>query len=278
MLFLERLETHSIAGLPVLAIFGIMILFGALALVSTLFARLDLSCRDEALALPPGSIRAAIALSLIVLFALVSVMLYQSLSRPYPVEHLSYAQKEALVREPGNRVLGVLPEKCRTDTAVPATTPASAGGASGVASAPAPASPASAAGRVDCPASDLLYTVHLRQSPGSEATDLAKQLLILIGTLMTSVVSFYFASRSTEAVVKSMASRLAPDPQEKSQSPRRPTSDAAANGAGTTGTVTTGQATATDGLSDDHADGCDVPIENPTSDIDLPAAKGGVSP
>ena len=87
IMFVATLEKHSMVGLPILAIFGIMILFGALALISTVFARLDLSAPAEALALPPGSIRAAIALALIVLFALISVMLYQSLSQPYVIEH-----------------------------------------------------------------------------------------------------------------------------------------------------------------------------------------------
>lgn len=227
---LDPLEAHSIVGLPILAIFGIMILFGALALISTVFARLDLSSPTEALALPPGSIRAAIALALIVLFALISVMLYQSLSRPYVVKNLSFVQKEAMVKEPSNRILGVLPEACL---------------------------PAGAA----CTAEQLSYTVHLRQSPTTESSDLAKQLLILVGTLMTSVTSFYFASRSTEATAKSMlgaqASILAPAPLVAAAAPND-------------GLLAASHA--------DHEDGCDVPINNPTADIDLPAAKGGVAP
>src|SRR3954465_3810570 len=65
---IDRMFEMPTVGLPILAIFGIMILFGALALISTLFARLDLSDSTQAFGLPEGSIRAAIALSLIVLF------------------------------------------------------------------------------------------------------------------------------------------------------------------------------------------------------------------
>jgi hypothetical protein len=225
---LGPLEKYSIVGLPILAIFGIMILFGALALISTVFARLDLSAPNEALALPPGSIRAAIALALIVLFALISVMLYQSLSRPYVVKDLSFVQKEALVKEPSNHILGVIPEACRL-----------AGAA--------------------CTAEQLPYTVHLRQSPTTESADLAKQLLILVGTLMTSVTSFYFASRSTEATAKSMFGvQAAGVPAPAAAAPPPDDTLLAASHA-------------------DHEDSCDIPINNPTADIDLPAAKGGVA-
>jgi len=196
--WLPQLEEHAIVGLPLLAIFGIMILFGAMALISSLFAGLNLSCESEALALPPGSVRAAIALALIVLFALISVMLYQSLSRPYKVENLSLAQKTALLQEPRNIVLSVLPEPCK-----PAA-PVAASGPAGAASVPAADAAAACTG--------MLFTVHLRQPPGTEAADLAKQLLILIGTLMTSVTSFYFASRSTEANTKAMLAATLPPP------------------------------------------------------------------
>lgn len=242
ILGLTPLGDHPVIGLPLLAIFGIMILFGALALISTVFARLGLSCRGEALALPPGSIRAAIALALIVLFALISVMLYQSLSRPYDVPNLTFAQKEAMVKEPSNHVLGVMPQPCKP----PARAAASAASA---ASATAPGGSATPAAPADCTPEEMLYTVHLRQSPGTEATDLAKQLLILIGTLMTSVTSFYFASRSTEAATKSIVAALTPKPP----------------------------AGSADAKASAEQDGCDVPIENPTSDVDLPQSKGGVA-
>ena len=244
IMFVATLEKHSMVGLPILAIFGIMILFGALALISTVFARLDLSAPAEALALPPGSIRAAIALALIVLFALISVMLYQSLSQPYVIEHLSFVQKEALVKEPSNHVMGVLPEACK----------------------PAGAS---------CTTDQLLYTAHLRKSPTPESSDLAKQLLILVGTLMTSVTSFYFASRSTEAVAKSVfGAQTAVATAAAAAAPPPPPAPAPAP-APTPPPDTL--LAASHPSHADHEDSCDVPITNPTADIDLPAAKGGVA-
>ena len=158
-------------GLPTLAILGIMILFGALSLISTIFQRLGLADKTEALALPPGSIRAAIALSLIVLFGLISIMLYQSVADPYPITNLTQGQKEAMLRETGNRVMAVIPQSC---------------------------------GAAQCSDITQLYTVHLVQPQGKDSTDMAKQLLILVGTLMTSVTSFYFGSRTSIATNTAM--------------------------------------------------------------------------
>ena len=109
---IKDISAEPIVGLPILAVFGIMILFGALALISTLFARLYLSDASQALALPEGSIRAAIALALIVLFAIISIMLYQSMSKPYEITDLEEAQKDALLKDPTNHVLAIVPH-CR---------------------------------------------------------------------------------------------------------------------------------------------------------------------
>jgi hypothetical protein len=219
-----RMDATPAVGLPILAIFGIMILFGALALIATLFERLGLSDRTQALALPEGSIRAAIALALIVLFAIISIMLYQSVSKPYLIAGLRESQKSEMVKDLANRVVAVVPEPCAASPGV-----------------------AGAAGTLE-----KCFSVHVRQPPGQESTDLAKQLLILIGTLMTSVTSFYFASRATEAKRKDDSPPPSPQPS--------PPAALATAHAG----------------DESHLDGCDVPIVDATSDEDLPASKGGV--
>jgi hypothetical protein len=232
-------------GLPIVAVFGIMILFGALALVSSLFAGLGLDNRAEALALPSGSIRAAIALALIVLFALISVMLYESLSGIYKIDGLSEEEKSALTKEPANHVVAVIPYSCPATASGPAR--------SAVSSVPS------------CDPGSTLYTVHLRQSPSTESTDLAKQLLILIGTLMTSVTSFYFASRAGEAATKAALAAVA------ASGPDTPDGPAARVAAVPS---VAGGPSADEG---DNVDGCSVPIESPTEDKDLPPSKGGVA-
>ena len=68
--------------LPVLAIAGIVMLLAALSLVSLAFGFFGLSDKSQALALPEGSIRAVLALSLVVLFSILTVFLYQNLASP----------------------------------------------------------------------------------------------------------------------------------------------------------------------------------------------------
>lgn len=229
----DRFASQATLGLPVLAIFGIMMLFGALSLVATLFQRLNLTDPQQALALPAGSIRAAIALSLIVLFAIISIMLYRSMSEPYKVKGLSLSERKALVDKAAERIMASIEEPCAVAPA------AMASGAQD-----AQADPAAA-----CAAEDQRFTVHLRPPAAQESTDLAKQLLILVGTLMTSVTSFYFAARNAGSAP---AQAAGPQPQRE------------------------GPAAPPDG-GDLHADGCDVDITDPTPDEALPAASGGVA-
>jgi hypothetical protein len=188
-------------------------------------------------------------LSLIVLFALIAVMLYESQSQTYAVEGLTDAEKALLVKEPGNHVTGVLPLVCPTAEAI----------AAGAARPPTAA---------HCVAGEARYTVHLQRSPAPESTDLAKQLLILIGTLMTSVTSFYFASRATETAARTALAAMKPDPD---PDPKTPPVDPADPG------PKAADAGVQAAASEDHLDGCNVPIANATADADLPPATGGVA-
>ncbi|SHN18515.1 hypothetical protein [Rhizobacter sp. OV335] len=241
VLYLKPFSDHPAFGYPILAIFGIMILLGALALVSTLFNRLELSAANEALGLPPGSIRATIALSLIVLFALLAVMLYQSLSgaEAITLRGLNEAAKQRLVADAANGSVLVTPVAC------PAATAASGGAAAA----------ASSAAADPCAGGALFkYDVQLGHVVSTAAVDFAKQLLTLIGTLMTSVVSFYFAAKSTETATTKAIDAM------KTQA-----AGGAAGPANTPATAQTGD--------DDHEHGG---VTSPTDDQDLPPAQGGV--
>ena len=125
-------EVHSDITLPLLAISGVSVLLVSLALVSISFATFGLSDKTQALGLPEGSIRAVIALSLLVIFAIVAFSLFASLSAA--------------------------------------------------------------------------------TKPPAEAVDFAKQLLTLVGTLVTSLSSFYFGAKTatgakTEDTTKSPSLR-----------------------------------------------------------------------
>jgi amino acid transporter len=69
-------DGNQTLALPLLLIAGVVIFLGALAALVLLFVRNGLSNRNYALGLPDGSIRAIIALSLILLVAILAVFLY----------------------------------------------------------------------------------------------------------------------------------------------------------------------------------------------------------
>lgn len=257
-----QLGQDPLIGLPTVAIFGILILLGALALVSTMFARLEMGNRDEPLGLPAGSIRSVIALALIVLFALMSVMLFHTLSRStQTLEGLSLAAKNELTADRTNHVLAIMPVQCPAEAASAPTTPATTASAQPAAASTAPSAPstaASASATVACGKGEAFsYTVTLGNTQGAPAVDFAKQLLTLIGGLMTSVVSFYFAARSADQSMRTVVSAMVG----KSDMPG--------------GTSPGGPGPAGDSEGElDHKHG---DVKNATDDKDLPPAKGGIT-
>jgi hypothetical protein len=152
--------------LPVLAILGVVLMLGTLAFVSLKFAKSQLQDRNQALGLPEGSIRAVIALSLIVLFAILTVYLFSNISKPSlnKLEGLTAAQRDAFITDVPERIIGIAHEE---------------------------ATPGTAAG-------PALYTIFI-ESRNPAADDFAKQLLVLLGTLVTSISSFYFGAKAGAA-------------------------------------------------------------------------------
>ena len=150
----------SDVGLPILAIGGVVMLLGTLALVSVAFSLFNLDDKSQALALPEGSIRAVIALSLIILFAIVTVYFYSTLSSTgvSTATGLSVTQRDSFLNSFKDQVVAVTPQT-----------------------------------------GDGPFTVYFRQGGNVAGADFAKQVLVLIGTLVTAVSSFYFASRVTTA-------------------------------------------------------------------------------
>src|SRR5262249_55223810 len=138
--------------LPLLAIAGVVVLFATLALVSVSFATFGLQDPKQALALPEGSVRAAIALALIVLFAVLTVYLYASAasSGVSSAPNLTLDEKNKfLAALDKNQIIAVVPPK---DDNPP-------------------------------------FTVYF-QARGPGSIEFAKEIFVLLGTLVTSVASF----------------------------------------------------------------------------------------
>src|SRR5580704_9374323 len=69
-------NTQSEIQLPLLAIGGVVALLASLTLVAIGLSALGLSDKTQALGLPEGSIRAVIALSLTILFGIITIFLF----------------------------------------------------------------------------------------------------------------------------------------------------------------------------------------------------------
>ena len=145
-------STNLAIQLPVLVITGVMALFATLALVGVTFSVAGLSDKTQALGLPEGSVRAAIAFSLVVIFSIVSIYFYTSAN-----------------------ALAIALGQVAIDTA------------NGTAS----ATPAGAA--------NVSAAVANANAAATTANDFAKTILAVVGTLMTAVTSFYFATRGASA-------------------------------------------------------------------------------
>jgi hypothetical protein len=249
-------KVPSELGLPVLAIFGVVALLISLSFAALCFNRVGMSDKTEALALPQGSVRAVIALSLVVLFAILTVYLFTSLSsnrapgqpkwcldesarnnllqslhrgelivtdRPMTpeetVEHCKAGQPTAQSgpRDQSSSSAGQ-PAPATTQSSTNPSNPAgptSGPTATPTAAQPAPPGQASTPGgqpTVNRGPSELpatapapKFVVTLQETADPTAQDFAKQLLVLIGTLVTAVASFYFGSKAVadahEAVI-----------------------------------------------------------------------------
>ena len=222
--------------LPVVAITGVVVLLGVLGLVAVGFSMVNLSDRTEALGLPPGSVRGVIALSLVVLFAILSVFLFGSLNFGTSITIaacLKEQQRDALLVSLGNRpgvgsaqsdqtdggaacpeagvaravaneahtaLIAAAAKDTEADKAAKAAdaAPQDAGKKTAAEQAKTAADVARKAANEKAAdaAGKSFYKVYSRDPASQAGTDFAKQLLVLIGTLVTAVASFYFASKA----------------------------------------------------------------------------------
>ncbi len=133
-----------------------------LLVVAVTLHLLGLSDAKQALALPEGSIRSVIAMSLLTIFCILFVFLYGSLAKAGTgtTPPLTQSQAEEATRQLKEKFL------YRTTT-----------------------------GELG----SERYVVYYQQAESKDATDLAKNGVVALVTLLTSVVSFYFGARTAIA-------------------------------------------------------------------------------
>jgi hypothetical protein len=177
------------ASLPLIAIGGVILLILLLTVVAMIFSILGLANKDQAMGLPEGSIRAVIALSLIVLFAILSVFLYKSISegKVNTIAQLSDTDRKQFIRDHAN-----LPDIQSEVSKDNDGKEIAARGADGKPLKNEDGTP------------QYLYDVTYSGTTNAASQDFAKQLLVLLGTLMTAISSFYLgAGTATSAATAS---------------------------------------------------------------------------
>jgi ABC-type multidrug transport system fused ATPase/permease subunit len=179
---------------------GVIGLLAVLMMTALAFSAVRLSDRSQALGLPEGSVRAVIALSLIVIFVITVVFLFGNLGTQLnQIQHLTLAQTNAI---PGNLVANKRseeePKKKEAADLQKKADDLKAKGSSDAAKAQEEAT--AAANEAD--AAKGLYTVDRYVEPSRGSDDLAKQVITTISTLVVSISAFYFGSSTAISAAK----------------------------------------------------------------------------
>lgn len=160
----ERAIFYPEFALPMLLLAAIVLFFGGIAVLVNVYRSVGLHDKRHALGLPEGSVRAIIALILIFLFFVAVTFIYFSVVRGQPNRKLQGLTPAQFTQIPVSEII--------SSTPIPATgTPTS-------------------------------YNVVIQGSVPTAAQDIGKNVIVILGTLVTAVASFYFGSKSaTSAAV-----------------------------------------------------------------------------
>jgi hypothetical protein len=181
-------NSSTAIALPLIVMVGVIVLLIAVSLVTFAFSVLGLASPTEALGLPDGSIRAVIALMLLVLFSIVSIYLYNSVATGGALKSLDKVSEEQL-------------KVMRTQVSVVLTQPETGAGP---------------------------FRIYYRDT-NPAGDEIAKQLIVLLGTLVTAVASFYFGANSVasaNAAALGQKPEIGPKSSRISPNPIKPSEDA----------------------------------------------------
>jgi hypothetical protein len=161
---------------------GVLLVISVIALIITLtfsafvFKALGLSDPNQSLGLPEGSMQAVIALSLILIFMLSSLVLYDEVATPSNLLPESTLITQNQINElPNNTIVYIQ----RTDYTDKAT-------------------------------HEVLFNVGTALPKTQASQDIAKQIITVVSTLVVAVAGFYFGSKSATAVSGGVAAISAP--------------------------------------------------------------------
>lgn len=178
------------------AIVGSAALLITIGLLTTVFSQLNLTSPQHALGLPRGSVRALIALILILVFVIFSSIIFRTLDAPPRIVTFRGLTQQQVAALPGPVISQSVEAaaasasptgSARAPTASPSRT------ASASRSTSASASP-SATDSTDGPAAAVYDGAYEADSTNAEARALGTQIVTALITLVTAVSAFYFGS------------------------------------------------------------------------------------
>ena len=160
-------------NLPIMLITGTVALLLTVAALVIIFARLDLTRWENPLGLPDGSVRAVIALLLILLFFITAVFLYADVGRNGADRVLTGISQVRFDAIPTEQI------QDSRQRAVGTTT---------------------------------VYDVTLTSPKNQDSRDIAKQLVTTVSTLVVAIAAFYFGSNSVQGATTKATTAAASPP------------------------------------------------------------------
>jgi hypothetical protein len=191
------------ARIGALIVLGVSLLLALLFIVAAGFKMMGLANRDGALGLPEGSIRALIALLLILIFIMMGIYLYRSVGYP-SVERLKPLSASQVAQLPADRLIASY-QLTTTITTYNVVYQVSGNGAAAattvtLTNVTLDQVPPGAAILTKSEVGTIpTYEAVIRIGPSDKSTDLAQQLLTTLGTLVVAVAGFYFGSQAVAA-------------------------------------------------------------------------------
>jgi hypothetical protein len=182
-------QSSTNAGNPLWFI-GLLVLFGAaLTVIAMVFKWMNLTHPEEAFALPPGSIRTLLAVGIMVLFAVIGI---SQVGRLAPENVIADTLIEAAVMVPSDKVDDEIERYRKAGLLAFAVN----------------------RGNATTPATLKLY--RSSQQRPTDIIETQKQMVTTIVTLLTTVIGFYFGSRSAESALdKAVKAPTEPSPDIK---------------------------------------------------------------
>jgi len=169
-----KIKTAEVV-LGILLVIGVVLLVVTLSFATAVFKSLGLSDPKSALGLPEGSMQAVIALSLILIFLITSVLLYQQVSEPYTIEETSLVITQDMLDTFPNDTIVYIQRVNQTVN------------------------------------NETLFNVGLKKEKTETSEDIAQQLITTVSTLVVAVAGFYFGSKTVTEARRAVVKEIPPE-------------------------------------------------------------------